>query len=444
MPLPIVAIVGRPNVGKSSLFNVFTGRRTSITESTPGVTRDRVTTVCELNETYCELVDTGGHGVVDRDDLSEHVERQIRFAIDQADLILFVVDGREGVTALDRSTADLLRRRCERVQLVANKVDEPHLDTQVGEFIRLGFGEAVTVSALHGHGRRELIDLVAERIAGIGDEEPVEPVMKIALIGKRNAGKSTFVNALAGEQRVIVSEVPGTTRDSIDVRFERDGRTLVAIDTAGVRKKNKIADDIEFYAHTRAAASIHRADVILFLIDSTVPVGQVDKRLAHTVVASYKPCILVVNKWDLAKHRTATETYGNYLMEVLPQLDFAPVAFTSAQSGRNMDSTVDLASSLFKQSRTRVSTGTLNQALREALAKNTPSAKRGRKIPKFYYATQIATQPPTIVIFVNAASSVTQDYERFLLNRFRERLPFGEIPIRLIFRSRRSAPSRSE
>jgi len=438
MALPVVAIVGRPNVGKSSLFNTLVGRRTSIVEPTPGVTRDRVTAICDFDETYFELVDTGGHGVVDRDDLSEHVECQIRYAIAQADLILFVVDAREGLTPLDRNTAELLRRRAEHVRLVANKVDEPHLAASIGEFARLGFGDPLPVSAVNGSGKWALLDLVRERLAGLSHERPAAPVMRIALVGKRNSGKSTFINALAGEPRVIVSEIPGTTRDSIDVRFEKDGRTLIAIDTAGVRKKNKVADDIEFYAHSRALDSIRRADVVLMLIDATEPVGQVDKRLAHTIADEFKPCILVINKWDLAKERASTEQFGEYLTKVLPELDYAPVAFTSAVADRNIDSTIDLAAALFKQAQTRIGTGPLNQALRDAVDAHAPPSKGGKKQAKFFYATQITSQPPTIVIFVNDPRRVTVSYERYLLNQFHERLPFEEVPIRLIFRPRRA------
>lgn len=437
MPLPVVVIVGRPNVGKSSLFNAIARRRRAIVEPTAGVTRDRVTAVCDIDEAYFELVDTGGHGVVDRDDLSEHVEQQIQYAIDQAYLILFIVDARDGPTPLDRDTAELLRRHTDRVRLVANKVDAMHLADGTGEFVRLGYGEPLAVSAVTGYGRSELFGLIRESVLGVADESPPDPVIKIAIVGKRNAGKSSFINVLAGQQRVIVSETPGTTRDSIDVRFEKDGRTLVAIDTAGVRKKSKIADDIEFYAFTRATHSIHRADVVLFLIDATVPVGHVDKRLARLIAEEYKPCVLVVNKWDRAKDRASSDDYGEYLTKVLPQLSYAPIAFTSATTGRNVFSTIDVAAELFKQSRLRVGTGRLNQALRDAVATVKPRSKRGRKPVRFFYATQVSTQPPTIVVFVSAPSLVAKGYERFLQNRLRERLPFEEIPLRFIFRARR-------
>ncbi len=436
MSLPVIAIVGRPNVGKSSLFNTLAGRRTSIVEPTPGVTRDRVSAICDVDDLFFELMDTGGHGVVDRDDLSEDVEEQIRYAIEQASLILFVVDAREGTNPLDKATAELLRRRADRVRLVANKVDEPHLGAGLGEFTKLGYGEPIPVSAMNGSGKWALLEMIRGAIGGLSGDRPADPVMKIALVGKRNAGKSTFINALAGELRVIVSEIPGTTRDSIDVRFEKDGRTLVAIDTAGVRKKAKIADDIEFFAYSRALDSIQRADVVLLLIDATEPIGQVDKRLAHTIAEEHKPCILVINKWDLAKDRTTTEKFGEYVGKVLPGMDFAPVAFTTATDGRNIDSTIDLAGALFNQSRMRVATGPLNQALQEALSAHAPPSKKGRQ-PKFFYATQIAVQPPTILLFVNNPDLVTLDYERFLLNRFRDHLPFAEVPIRLAYRRRR-------
>ncbi len=437
MALPIVAIVGRPNVGKSSLFNAITRTRTSIVESTAGVTRDRVSVITDVDEDYFELVDTGGYGIVDRDDLTGHVERQIEYAVRQASMILFVVDAREGINPLDRRTADLLRPHQDHVHLIANKVDEPHMDTTLGEFVRLGFGEPLAVSANSGLGRRSLRELIIKHVGSEANVRPIDPAIKIALVGKRNAGKSTFVNSLAGEDRVIVSEVPGTTRDSVDVRFEKDGRVLVAIDTAGLRKKAKLADDIEFYAYSRATLSIERADVVLFLIDATEPISQVDKKLSQFIAEAYKPCILVVNKWDLAKGRSDTEAYGDYLSKTLRELDYAPVAFTTAETGRNIDSTIDLASEMYKQSCERVGTGELNRALEAAIASNAPKAKKGTRRPKFFYATQVSTSPPTIIIFVNNPSAVKPDYQRFLINRFRESLPFDEIPIRLVFKARR-------
>jgi GTP-binding protein len=390
-------------------------------------------------------VDTGGFGIVDRDDLNEQVEQQIRFAVDQASLILFVVDAKEGALPLDQEVAGLLRKGQQPVVLVANKVDAPDAKTELGDFHTLGFGPPIPVSAMHRRGGDHLQDVIIKNIAALADPNaPSEPVMKVAMVGRRNVGKSTFINALAGQNRVIVSEIAGTTRDSVDVRFERDGRTYVAIDTAGLRKKSKIADDIEYYSLHRAELSVRRSDVVLLLLDATVEVGSVDKKLARYVADQLKPCIVVVNKWDLAKDRASTEDYGEYLAKTLPMLDYAPVAFTTAAEAKNVQSVIDLASELFKQSATRVSTSEMNEVVEALLAtENLPRPKRGTGPVKIYYATQVAVRPPTIAVFVNDASRVTPVFERFLLRRLRDHLPFAEVPIRLLFRGKRSAPAAS-
>jgi GTP-binding protein len=436
MSLPVVAIVGRPNVGKSSLFNTLLRRRVSIVDPTAGVTRDRVSAVCEVEEQYFELVDTGGYGIEDADNLTSHVEEQIRLAIADASLILFVVDVQEEVTPLDREVAELLRGVRVPVQLVANKADIEQHEHRAGVLVRLGFGEPLCVSALHARHRRDLLEAILQRIGDEAPREIPEPVMKVALVGRRNVGKSTFINALAGEERVIVSEVPGTTRDSIDVRFEVDGRTFMAIDTAGVRKVRRQKTDVEFYGYARAMATIRRADVVLMLIDATVPVGEVDKKLAAAIVDEYKPCILVVNKWDLAKDRAGAEPYGEYLAETLPHLRYAPVAFTTATDGRNLRATIDVAQGLFRQARTRVTTGQLNRAIEETLQARQPMASPHGAHPRIYYATQISVCPPTIVLFVNNPAIVREQYRRFVEKRIGEALPFQEIPIRLIWRQR--------
>jgi len=438
MRLPVVAIVGRPNVGKSSLLNLLARRRVSIVDPTPGVTRDRVSAVVEMDDRYFEVIDTGGYGIEDADDLTEHVEQQIRFALAGASLVLFVVDLLDELTPLDHEVARLLRTIDIPVRLVANKADTDQHEQAAGQFAALGFGHPLCVSALHGRHRRELLE---EIIAVIGDrtaDEAPEPVMKLALVGRRNVGKSTFINALAGEERVIVSEIPGTTRDAIDVRFELDGRAFLAIDTAGLKKPRRHKTDIEFYGYTRAVASIRRADVALFLIDATVPVGEVDKKLGHLIVEEFKPCVLVVNKWDLAKGRADAEAYGEYLARTIPHLRYAPLAFTTATAGRNIRATVDLAQGLFKQARTRVTTGLLNRAVEDILADAQPMADKHGAQPKIYYATQIAICPPTIVLFVNSPALVREQYRRFVEKRLGEALPFEEIPIRLIWRRRES------
>lgn len=444
MALPIVAIVGRPNVGKSSLLNALSGRMISIVDPTAGVTRDRVSTVCEMDELYFELVDTGGYGIEDSAQLTADVEQQIAYAIDQASLILFVVDIRDGLTPLDREVAALLRREEHPVVLVANKTDNERQKAQAADFFPLGFGEPLCVSAKHGQGRQELIETILDHVRAVAGEEPAEPVMKIALVGRRNVGKSTFVNSLAGQQRVIVSEVPGTTRDAVDVQFEIDGRTLIAIDTAGVRKKSKLADSIEFYSYARATRSIRRADVVLFLIDATVPISQVDKKLGAYIAEHDKPVVLVINKWDLAKDRSHSAAYDEYLDKTLPELRYAPMTFVTAEKGKNVQATIDVAQSLFKQAGQRVGTGRLNEALKRALDVRGPSSKRGVKPPKIYYATQVGVRPPTIVLFVNNPTLISEEYRRFLLNRMRESLPFEEVPIRLLFRSRHRDQSRDK
>lgn len=437
MPLPVVAIVGRPNVGKSSLLNMLAGRRISIVDPTAGVTRDRVSAICEVEGGYFELVDTGGYGIEDSDDLTEHVEQQIGFAINAASLILFVVDVREEITPLDQEVAGLLRTAAKPVELIANKADVDKHEQSAGTLAALGFGEPLCVSALHGRGRHGLLELINDRLGSRSSTKPPDAVMRLALVGRRNVGKSTFVNALAGEERVIVSEIPGTTRDAVDVRFEIDGQAFLAIDTAGVRKKRRQKTDVEFYGYSRALASIRRADVVMFLIDATVPIGEVDKKLAESIAEEFRPCVLVVNKWDKAKGRADAEAYGDYLAKTLPHLRYAPLAFTTALEGRNIRAAVDLAQSLFKQARKRVTTGQLNRAVEEVVAARQPMAGKHGAEPKIYYATQIAVCPPTIILFVNNPALMREQYRRFVEKRLREALPFEEIPVRLFWRARK-------
>ncbi len=440
MSLPIVAIVGRPNVGKSSLLNTLAGRRIAIVAPMPGVTRDRISVPCALgggaDAKYVELVDTGGMGIEDTDKLTEHVETQITYAISAATLIILLVDAREGLTPLDRHAAERLRRQDRPVLLAANKVDQLKLVTEAAELCRLGFGEPLLISATHRLGISELLEAMTNALRDAPAEIPPEPVMKLAVVGKRNVGKSTFINTLAGQQRVIVSETPGTTRDSVDVTIELDGQPFTLIDTAGLRKKKSMASDIEFYSRHRALRSIRRADVAAFMIDASVPVSQVDKALAGIIAEQFKPAVLVVNKWDLAKNKASGEDYAEYLAKTFTGLPYAPISLTTATEGVNVRQTVELAEELFRQARIRVSTGELNTTIEEILKLRGPSHKSGPP-PKILYASQVATCPPTIVCFVNNLKSFVGTYQRFLLNRLRERLPFGEIPIRLIFRLRR-------
>lgn len=438
MALPTVVIVGRPNVGKSSLLNSLARARISIVDPRAGITRDRVSFILEHEEHYFELIDTGGVGVIDDDRLEEHVEDQIRFALGAASMILFVVDVRDGVTALDVRVAEMLRPLGKPVALVANKVDSEKFAPAAGELNRLGFGEPLLVSAMQGFGRDLVFARILDVLGGQPASAPAAPVMRVAIVGKRNAGKSTFVNALAGEERMIVSETPGTTRDSVDVRFERDGRTFVAIDTAGVRKRSSM-DDIDFYSYTRALRSIRRADVVLHMIDAEVAISEVDLKLAGAVLEETKPVVLVINKWDLALGRADAADFSEYLGKVMPMVDHAPMVFTTAKTGKNVQAAVDVALSLNRQASTRLSTSQLNGVIEQILAERGPSAKRGTKRIKIYYATQISASPPTIVFFCNAAQLVSDNYRRFMENRLRELTVFREVPIRLLFRSSGSA-----
>ena len=445
MSLPVVAIVGRPNVGKSSLLNCLAGRRIAIVDPRPGVTRDRISVPCALGAgktpRYVELVDTGGMGIQDVDDLTGQIEAQIAYAIAAARLILFVVDAREGVTAADRHVAEHLRRQGKPVLLVANKVDQANLATEAGELHSLGFDEPLSVSATHSQGIGELLEAIERHLRDLPVEQAPAAVMKLAVVGKRNTGKSTFINALAGQERVIVSEKPGTTRDSIDVTVELAGKTFTLIDTAGVRKRKSIAQDVEFYSQHRSLRSIRRADVVAMMIDASVPVSQVDKGLVGAIDEHYKPIVLVVNKWDLAEGKVTGEDYAEYLAKTFPSVSYAPISLTAAKEGLNVQQTISLAEELYRQANTRVGTGELNAALRDILEARGPSHKAGTKPPRIYYASQIATAPPTIVCFVNDLRSFDAGYQRFLLNRFRLCLPFPEVPIRLVFRPRRTEDS---
>ncbi|HSV99886.1 MAG TPA: ribosome biogenesis GTPase Der [Sedimentisphaerales bacterium] len=437
MGLPVVTIMGRPNVGKSSLLNALAGEMISIVDPTAGVTRDRVSTFIGRDNKFFELIDTGGYGIVDSDQLSDHIEGQILQAIATADLVLFVVDIREGITPLDTKIAELLRKHDLDVLGVANKADSGKMFSAAGEFVRLGFGEFLCVSAQNNVNKTVLLDRLFERLEPLLETgAPPEPIMKIAIVGKRNAGKSSIVNAIAGSERVIVSEIPGTTRDAVDVRIEKDGKTLVVIDTAGVRKKGKMANDIEFYSSVRATKSIKRADVVWFLIDATEPVSQPDKVLSRLIFEEYKTCIIVVNKWDLAKDVAATGDYEEYLTKMLPGLKYAPISFTTATTGKNVQSTLDLSAELFKQATTQIGTGRLNRAFEILRSERTGVRRSSAKLPRIYYVTQVAVNPVTFMMFVNDPGLFDDSYRRFVSGRLRELLPIPEVPIRILARPR--------
>jgi GTP-binding protein len=443
MPVPQVVIVGRPNVGKSSLLNWQAGRLVSVVDPMAGVTRDRVTYLMLADDRYFELVDTGGIGIQDPDDLTADVERQIQTAVELADLILFVVDGQAGLTPLDRQVAERLRPLGKRVLLVVNKCDSPRTDAEVFEFLSLMDVPLIQTSVKANRNKQELLSAIVRHLPPAVPEEAAEgtalaaaPELKLAIVGRRNVGKSTFINALAETERMIVSEVPGTTRDSVDVRFELDGKSFVAIDTPGVRKKKSLASDVEFYGLVRAQRSIRRADVVLMLFDATETISQVDEHLVEEIAAHCKPCIFVVNKWDLGLEAKMTnEKWADYLARRFASLDYVPVAFITARDARNVKKLINLAQALGKQTRERVSTGKLNKVVRAAVAANSPPTRKNQS-PRVLYATQVSTEPPTIVIKCNDARLFSDSWKRYLLGVLRKRLPFSEVPIKLYFRSR--------
>lgn len=434
MPLPKVAIVGRPNVGKSSIFNWLLDKRVAIVDPTSGVTRDRVGNILEHADRHFELIDTGGMGVEDRDGLTAEIERQISIAIREAAMVLFVVDAQAGMAPLDDIVMARLRGLSKPVLCVANKCDNnKYLFQAEAEFHRFGLPLLGVSVAANVH-RHELLAALVQSLPDAPASVP-QQVMKIAAVGKRNVGKSTFINCLANDNRMIVSEVPGTTRDSVDVYFEHNNKSFIAIDTAGLRKKKSLADSIEFYSYARAQQTIRRADVVLLFIDSTARVSMVDKQLARYILDQHKPCVVVVNKWDLTQKRVFTENFGEYLDRVLVGMPFAPRAFITAKTGRNVRRLIDVCQGLFTQANTRVTTGELNRVINDALTRQPPPARENRRA-RIYFATQVDVAPPTIILFCNDPKLFGQSYQRYLLNFCRDALPFSEVPIKILLRRR--------
>ena len=432
MTLPIVAIVGRPNVGKSSLFNSLARRRVAIVEPTSGVTRDRVSTIITHGKWAFELVDTGGYGLEKSAALAKEITRQIEEAITAADLLIFVTDVRAGLLPLDAQIAEMLRHKKKPLILAANKADTEKIAQAAQEFFRFGLGEPLPVSAQEHLGRLELLEAILKKLPQVAPPE-AQP-LKLAIVGKRNVGKSTLVNRLIGEERMLTSPYPGTTRDSVDCPFQYRGQGFIAIDTAGLRKKRKVRDSIEFYSIARTHHSIRRAEVVLFLLDATSVISQVDKALGKFIESQFKPVIITVNKWDLAKD-AHPEEFEKYIAAHLPGLSFAPISFISARTGKNISATLHLAQSLAQQANSKISTGKLNRILEEAYRIRRPRPRQG-KVGKIFYGTQVGVSPPSMVIFVNSPALFDEAYLRYLTNRLQEAGPFSEVPIRIRLRPR--------
>jgi GTP-binding protein len=430
--LPVIAIVGRQNVGKSSLLNAMAGRRISIVDPKPGVTRDRISAIVELQGASFELVDTAGIGLEREDQFFESVERQIRFAIERADLIMFVVDAIVGVTARDKEVARRLRRAGKDVMLVANKADNPSFDARIPEMGELGFGDAFAVSCAHRRFVGELVEEVMRRLPGVKAEKAPP---KIAIVGKRNVGKSTLVNALAGEERVVVSETPGTTRDAVDVHVRKGKNEYILIDTAGLRKKGKTEDTVEMFSQVRTAEAIGRADAVILMIDVTEKMTEVDKRIAGTIEERKKPCVIVLNKWDKVPKGHAPGEFEDYIDKTMRVLKYAPVMMISALKGDRIWDVFKVAGDLVHQASIMIPTPDVNRAIHRAQEERSPGT-RGTRQPKIYYATQTRTSPPTFIVFVNDPANFTPDYKRFLENRMRVFLPFKEVPMRLMLKKR--------
>ena len=438
--IPKIAVVGRPNVGKSTLFNWLVEKRIAIEDPTAGVTRDRLVQRLSLEGRTVDLVDTGGMGFDDPDGLTARIDAQIEAGLVEAAVVLLVVDVREGVVPADREVAIRVRKIGVPVLLVANKADNSKLDNHAHEFASLGFGEPLIVSARQHRNREPLVEAILARLpeAEDGGEEPSAelPEMKLAIVGRRNVGKSTFVNSLAHEERVITSPVAGPTRDSVDVRVDVDGPTFRAIDPPGLRRTKSRKTDIDFYSSHRAQRSVRRADVVLLFFDASEPVGRVDKQLADTIMEEAKPVVFVVNKWDLYAADVERGEWADYLRDTFRTMPWAPVAFVTSTSGRNVKAVVDTAQRLYRQSHERVPTAKLNTILREAIDTNHPPADpRGRPV-RIYYATQVETAPPTIVLSTSAPKSLSEGYKRYLIGALRKTTPFREVPIRLYVRGR--------
>ncbi|MBR0368479.1 MAG: ribosome biogenesis GTPase Der [Clostridia bacterium] len=438
MSKPLVAIVGRPNVGKSTFFNQMVGKRIAIVEDTPGVTRDRVYADCEWQNYKFTLIDTGGIDPNSDDPLLSQMRRQAEIAIETCDVILFFVDGKTGMTADDEDVADMLRRSGKPVMLVVNKIDNVRQMDNIYEFYNLGMGDPIGVSSVNLLNFGDLLEALCALVPDPDHEYGESGAIQIAVVGKPNVGKSSLVNRILGEDRVMVSDIAGTTRDAIDTRFTDDGQDFVIIDTAGIRRKRAIEyQSLERFSIVRALAAIDRCDVALLLIDATQGVTEQDSKIAGYVDEQGKAAVIVINKWDAVEKDTKTmDKFVREVRENLKFMAYAPVLFISAMTGQRVNRVLEAVRDAYAQATRRVTTGLLNDILADAQAALQPPATSGRRL-KIYYATQQAVQPPTFVMFVNEASLMHFSYERYLEGQFRKAFGFEGTPLRFILRERK-------
>ena len=437
MSKPLVAIVGRPNVGKSMLFNKLTGRRTAIVEDTPGVTRDRIYGACDWNGRDFELVDTGGIEPNTDSEMLKFMRRQAEIAIETADVIVMVTDVKTGVTAADQDVASMLLRSKKPVCLAVNKCDSVGMtDPNVYEFYALGLGDPIEVSAIHGHGTGDLLDWCVEHFPEEAENEDEGEIINVAIVGKPNVGKSSLLNCILGQERVIVSDVAGTTRDAIDSLFENEFGKYRFIDTAGMRRKSKVDDAIEKYSNLRSIAAIDRADVCLILIDANEGVTEQDTKIAGLAHEAGKASIIVVNKWDMLEKETNTmNEMTAKIRQDLGYMTYAPVLFISALTGQRVGKLFELINLVANQSAMRITTGMLNNILEDATARVQPPTDKGRRL-KIYYMTQVGVKPPHFVIFCNDARLFHFSYQRYLENQIRAVFGLEGTPIKITIRQK--------
>ena len=435
---PIVAVVGRPNVGKSTLFNRISGARISIVEDTPGVTRDRIYSDVSWLDKQFTLIDTGGIEPKSKDEILAKMREQAQIAIEMADVVILMTNVKEGVTANDHEVAQMLLKAKKKIVLAVNKVDnlgDPPMEFY--EFYNLGLGDPIAISSANALGLGDLLDEVTAKFPEDADTSADDDEIKVAVIGRPNAGKSSLINKLMGEERVIVSDIAGTTRDAIDTHYEKDGDKFLFIDTAGIRRKSKVNEAIEKFSVLRSYAAVDRSDVCVIMIDGTEGIAEQDTKIAGYADEQGKACIFVINKWDIVKKDDKTMNEFKYkIRETFAFMSYASMMFTSAKTGRNIPALIDEIKKVNEQHKRRITTGMLNDVINEAVNKQQPPSDKGKRL-RIYYGTQASVAPPTFVLFVNDKDLFHFSYKRFIENQIRENFGFDGTPIRLIIRERK-------